>query len=450
MKKYGKLKPEEKQLFRYLVVSQVLMNIEQGMSRNHAIKTISEKEHVAPNGAFVKLSLKTIQRWVNAFEVFKLEGLKDKERKKSKDSKVLPKRFLEYLQKAKVQDPKASIPELIRRAKEAGALHQGHKVDRSTTWRAMKRMGLPTRISASPAPRDQRPFAFKERMQMVLADFVHFRAGLARLKRVAIYLLDDATRFGINVLVSTGGEQAIVCLKLLHDTLLRFGLMLAVYWDRGSAFKSDDVARVMMNLGIHVVIGEAAYPEGRGKIERFNRSLRPRTLGSFDGAPDIDPDPVSLTLRLRHDLFHIYNQLPHRGIDNETPQDRWDRSTKPLVPVQDEEWLNKAFVLPMPRRVTKHNVIPYNSIFYEMPLGYARQRVTIERALVENDALYFLHNGQRIQLRSADLAFNAICGRSKRKKIEEVSSIPSKTSSTLSYEKHFSPITDPDGGFKHN
>lgn len=448
MKKYGKLKPEQKQLFRYLVVSQVLLKMDQGMTRSKAIRTISEKDHVAPNGAVAELSRKTIERWVKAFEVFKLEGLKDKEREKCKDSVVLPDRFLSYLKTEKLQDPKASIPELIRRAKGTGVLHQEHKVDRSTTWRAMKRMGVPTKISSRPGPRDQRPFAFKERMQMVLADFVHFRAGQNRLKRVAIYFLDDATRFGINVLVSTGGEQAIVCLKLLHDILLRFGLMLAVYWDRGPAFKSNDVKRVMMRLGIHVVVGEAEYPEGHGKIERFNRSLRSRILRSFDGALYVDPDPASLTLRLRHDLFHVYNQRPHRGIDNEKPQDRWDRSTRALKPVQDEEWLKQAFVLPLPRRVTKHNVISYNSVSYEMPLGYAKQKVEIQRALLENDALYFLHLGQRMKLKPADLAFNAICGRSRREKTEEVSGPPPKTSSMISYEKHFSPIIDPDGGFK--
>ena len=39
------------------------------------------------------------------------------------------------------------------------------------------------------------------RMLMVLADGKHFRAGTARLKRVALVFLDDASRYGLDVVV---------------------------------------------------------------------------------------------------------------------------------------------------------------------------------------------------------------------------------------------------------
>ena len=46
---------------------------------------------------------------------------------------------------------------------------------------------------------DRRRFAYPHRMMMVLADGKHFRAGVPRKRRVAVFFLDDATRFGLGV-----------------------------------------------------------------------------------------------------------------------------------------------------------------------------------------------------------------------------------------------------------
>jgi hypothetical protein len=49
-------------------------------------------------------------------------------------------------------------------------------------------------------------------MQMVLCDGKHFRAGAARLRRVALFFLDDATRMGLHVVV---GKMIEYCESIL-------------------------------------------------------------------------------------------------------------------------------------------------------------------------------------------------------------------------------------------
>src|SRR3989442_9722869 len=89
-------------------------------------------------------------------------------------------------------------------------------------------------------------------------------------------------------------------LRPLHETLLRYGLMIALFLDRGPGFISDDTVAVLARRGIHLIHGTAGYPEGHGKIERFNRTLLPRELRGLDVHPEVDPDPAALTLRLAH------------------------------------------------------------------------------------------------------------------------------------------------------
>ncbi len=55
----------------------------------------------------------------------------------------------------------------------------------------------------------------------------------------------------------------------------------------------------------------------------------------------------------------------------------------------------------------KDNVIPYKGVAYEVPRGYAGQRLTITRHLLEDDALSVVHHGRRLRLHPVDLTANA-------------------------------------------
>jgi len=308
-------------------------------------------------------------------------------------------------------------------------------------------MGVSTRRVRRVEINDKRRFAFSQRMRLVLADFVHFRVGPTRLRRLAIYFLDDATRYGLGVLVGTDGEKTVYCLRALYDVLLRYGYMLVVYMDHGPAFVADDLARVLSGLKIGFIHGRSRYPQGHGKIERFNRSLRARVLHSFDGALDVDPDCGALTLRLRHDLFDKYNHLPHESLELDTPHQRWTSNATLLKPAGDEEILRAAFVLPEQRTVSNDHCISFDGVAYEVPVGLAGRKVTVLRALLENDALYLDHGGRRIRLHPVDLAGNATSGRARRTQPQERVDPPAKTSSTLSFEREYGSILESDGGF---
>ena len=51
---------------------------------------------------------------------------------------ALPDKLVEYLREQKTQDPDASVPEILRRAKENSLIAAGMRVHRATAWRAVK------------------------------------------------------------------------------------------------------------------------------------------------------------------------------------------------------------------------------------------------------------------------------------------------------------------------
>jgi transposase InsO family protein len=434
-------------LFRYRLVSSVNTLQLSGRKLEAAVRAVADELHTDVHGEPRRVSRRTLHRWFQAYRKNGLEGLEPQQREKSTGSAVLHDRFLEFLKLEREQDPVASIPEMIKRARLLGVLRPEERVCRTTVWRACQRLGIETRRRKLPPDNDSRRFAFAERMQMVLADFVYFRAGANQSRRVALYFLDDATRFGLGVAVGTRGEQTEIFLRTLHEVLCRFGLMDALYLDRGPAFSSDDTVRVLAQLDIGHVQGQGEYPEGHGKIERFNQSVKARLLRSLSGAPEVDPQPGSLVLRLRHDLLEVYNHLPHEGLSLCSPYQCWGESARPLRPAPSHPWLESRFTLTERRRVTNDHVISYEGTHYEVPRGHAGHRIRIYRRILEDNALYIRHQDRFVQLHPVDLYGNATSPRSKRIRPEEPPTSICKTSSTLAFEQTYGTVLDSDGGF---
>jgi putative transposase len=131
--------------------------------------------------------------------------------------------------------------------------------------------------------------------------------------------LDDATRCGLHAAVGTS-ESTELFLGAFHELVLERGYMNVIYMDHGAGFTSDDTRAVIASMPhVYLIHGEEAYPEGHGKVERFNRTALWAVLRSLDGAAEVDPDCAALTLRLRHFLFEQYNHRPHESLGQETP-----------------------------------------------------------------------------------------------------------------------------------
>ena len=431
-------------LFRFLLVSRVRVETGDGRPVSHAVRRVAEEVHLDFNGARRTAGIRTLYRWLKAYDEAGILGLVPKARETTLSSVILDEDLLLFAKNEKKVDPKASVPEIIRRARALGIIRPGMRVDRTTLYRALRRMGVSTRRTKTPAERDQRRFAWPHRMQMLLSDGKYFRVGAKRLRRVAVFYLDDATRMGLDVVVGTS-ENTTIFLTGLFLVVRRFGKADILYLDRGPGFKSQDTAVVAANLKFHLVIGEKAYPQGHGAIERFNRTAKEDVLRHLDGRPDVDPDPGALTLRLRHWLRTVYNRKPHEFLDGATPEDRFLKDKKPLRLPKSEEDLSSRFFVTEWRTVGNDHVVPLSSINYETPAGHARTRVPLYRHVLDG-TVHMLHEGRLIRLHPVDPALNA---RSRRaRKAAELPPIgPTRSAADIAFANDFRPVVDPDGGF---
>ena len=177
-------------LLRYSVVAEVEALVLRGWPAVAAVRHVAGASHVDLDGRPVRISVRTLQRWRAAWASGKLAALEPRQRTRTTTSQALSVELVAFLRTEKRCDARASAPELVRRARERGIVPAGLKIDRTTVRCACRRLGLPTRRRPHKREGDTRRWRYAERMQCVLADGKHFRAGAARLRRVARHVLD--------------------------------------------------------------------------------------------------------------------------------------------------------------------------------------------------------------------------------------------------------------------
>lgn len=431
-------------LFRFRVISEVLADQMRGESRSVAVSRAASRRHLELGGEPREVSKRTVYRWLAAYEMGGIAALEPTSRGRIETSARLSEELIDFIRTEKKSDPAVSTPELLKRAREHGALGVKEEVDRVTVWRAIIRMGLPTRLRTSKKDGDTRRFAYPHRMQMVLADGKHFRAGRSRAKRVALFCIDDSSRYALHVVV-VPSESKESFLRCLFELFLRRGKMDIFYLDKGAGFIANDTSAVLAHLDVLLIHGATRYPEGHGKIERFNRTAWDSVLRGFDGAAEIDPDCSALERRLQHYLER-YNADPHESLGGQSPRERWLADERALSLFENEVALREKFIVTETRLVSNDHVIQFGGGLYEAPRGLARQRVHVRRQVLSGE-LSLLHDGTIVTLKPVDLAANARSRRGSRSEPVAVEAAPIKTAATVAFDRDCGPLVDEDGGY---
>ncbi len=136
-----------------------------------------------------------------------------------------------------------------------------------------------------------------------------------------------------------------------RPALRRRGVPQAIYLDNGSAFVDAWLLRGCAVLGIRLIRSRPGKPEGRGKIERFFRTVRDQFLVEIgDGARIAD-------LAEMNRLFQAWLEtVCHLAVHSETgeaPAARWAKAAPAGRAVPDPAALREAFLWSERRKAPK-------------------------------------------------------------------------------------------------
>ncbi len=135
-------------------------------------------------------------------------------------------------------------------------------------------------------------------------------------------------------------------------------------------FRSPQLARIAASLGILVVHTPPYQPEGRGKIERFFRSVREQFLANLDRKQALALD--DLNQRLWAWVDNAYHLTEHSALGL-TPLARWQRDIEYLRQLPPATDLRRLFFHRLDRLVRRDSTFLLRNRFYEAPPDLAGQ-----------------------------------------------------------------------------
>ena len=368
-------------LFRYGVIAELLALPAGSPERRQAMRDKARLRWSIPGSRRTRVAVETMRDWLAAYERNGFDGLMPKPRGDLGRARRLPPEAAELLIRIKESQRRLTVRQVIAKARESGRVPDGTTLAESTVHRLLQREGLSGRDGPPGAPQDHRRFAFQRANELWTSDALHGPpcgsdpSDRRKRRKACLHsFLDDATRLVPHGAFSFS-ENTDAFLPVFKQALLKRGIPTRLYVDNGSPYRSRQLAVICATLGIQLIHSRPYRPQGRGKIERFFRTVRMQFLPLLG-----DDDTASLdALNARWAAWceSEYHLSPHRGLDGETPIDAWTRTAAGVRPVGPDTDLDTLFRYRLKRRVGKDRTVSLRGALYEVDAALVGENVVL-------------------------------------------------------------------------
>lgn len=340
------------------------------------IRELSLREYAIPGSQRRLLGEKTIQAWFYAWRRDGIDGLTPKVRVDRGQSKITP-AIQEAVLAAKRENPRRSINQISRLLVAAGVVAD-QSLSRSAVHRLLQQNGLSQLAGSASLPEEKRSFSAEFAGSIWYGDVMHGPRvaikGQLR-KTYLVSLIDDASRLVAHSAFCLG-ETALDIEGVLKQALLRRGVPIKIIVDNGAAYRATTLQGLCVRLGIHLIFCRPYAPEGKGKLERWHRTLRDQFLSELDERRINDLD--DLNARLWSWLEQVYHHTAHAGLAGLTPLARYQRDLpriRSLGPKAAQ--LDALFLHRVARFVRKDGTVSYLGQRFEVPYELSGKTVRL-------------------------------------------------------------------------
>ena len=347
-------------LFRYSLIREAADPALTKAERGRLVRALAARDHTGPRGERVRVARNTLDRWIRDWRVGGFEALVPAARSAEPTT---PAAMLDLAVKLKREAPERTAAQVTA----VIAAAEGSAPSERTIQRLFARLGLNTRPDGS-APEAFGRFEAAAANDRWTGDALH-GPQVEGHKAYLFAFIDDHSR------AVTGyrwghSEDTVRLEAALRHGLGSRGVPRSVYVDNGSAFVAAPLLRACAVLGIRLVHSRPGRPEGRGKIERFFRTVRDQFLVEANARGVAD-------LIEMNRLFAAWVETAyHRRIHSETkatPLERFVAGGPFVIPTPAQ--LHEAFLWSEQRTVTKTATVSLHGNTFEVEAVLVGRRV---------------------------------------------------------------------------
>jgi putative transposase len=364
-------------LFRYQLICPALDPGLSTKARGRIVRAIAAGTHIGPFGGQHSYSRDTLDRWIRRYRAGGFDALSPSLREPGSriDTEVL-----DLAVALKRENPERTAAQVARVLRASS----GYSPSESTLLRLFHRRELMGPAVGGGVVFGR--FEAENPNERWVGDALHGPRVGGR-KTYLFAFLDDHTRLVTGYRFGFA-EDTVRLAAALQPALAARGVPATCYVDNGSAYVDSWLLRACGKLGIRLVHSTPHRPQGRGKIERFFRTVRDQFLVEITDSSAADLTARQLTaaagLLELNALFTAWvESVYHHQVHSETGQtplarwhDGWQRAGHgPSMATADA--LTEAFLWSQLRTVTKTATVSLHGNTYQVEAALAGRKVEL-------------------------------------------------------------------------
>jgi transposase InsO family protein len=397
-------KAEKIALFRYgLIAPLILEQIPRGELTRRA-EEIAARSYDIPFARRRAVAVDTLLHWAQRYRDGGFEALAPKTRRDRGQSRAITPQLANLIERLKRENPHRTGTTLLREL-ALGSGPDAPQVSAATLYRFLKQHGLTEQQLLAPPARKKFEAEFANQLwqsDMLFGPHIQHPSGGKR-KAFLYATLDDASRLipHAQFYFDQGLESLLDCLRLGIGAR---GIPTRLYVDNGKVYRSVQLARISASLGILIAHTPPYQPQGRGKIERFFRSLREGFLANLNR-------PLSLSLEALNERLWTwidhYHRTEHDSLGT-APLLRWQRDIEQIRQLPPSTDLRRLFLHRRDCRVRRDSTFRLRGQLYEAPAHLHDKKIEVrfDPLNLSQVEIYFQEEEQGLA-RPVDAVLNA-------------------------------------------
>jgi putative transposase len=353
-------------LFRYSLVQELAEAGITAAERGRRARELACRVHDGPGGRPVTVSRGTLDRWRRVYEAGGFDALVPSPRQCQPRTPAEVLTLAEALKREKPERTAAQVRRILQ-------LTAGWAPSDRTLQRLFGRLEL------SGPPREQEEqrafgrFECTRPNEMWTGDTLHGPV-IAGGKCYLFAFIDDHSRAVMGARWAYH-DDVVRMAAAFRPALQRRGVPQSIYLDNGSPFVDAWLLRGCAVLGIKLIHSRPGKPEGRGKIERFFRTVRDQFLVEIGDGAGI-PDLAEMNRLFQAWAEAVYHQAVHSETGEE-PLARWAKASPAGRAVPDPARLREAFLWSERRRASKTALVSLHGNSYQVGAWLAGRYVEL-------------------------------------------------------------------------
>ena len=392
-------KREEIALFRYSLILPFLTpeELEWGV-RGELLVRLVKNIHAIPFSEKQSLHPSTIRRYLADYRKKGFDGLKPDSRADIGSSRKIPLDILEKAFLLKKEEPRRSASSIINIMEAHDMVKPPGIIKPSTLYRIFTKNGL-TYKKLKKSKKNFRSFEAEHVNQIWQSDVLYGprlpdpdRPGMSK-RTYLVALLDDYSRLICHA--EFYWQEKLPHLEnTLHKAILKRGIPEVLYVDNGQIFNANQINIICAELGIRKITCQPYSPEGKGKIERFFRTVRDRFL------VELGHEKVEFLHQLNRKLWAWLEEDYHQSVHsstNQTPNIRWRENVTGFMRNIEEKQLQEIFLWRQNRHVSNVCQVSLEGLKFEVASFLQGKSVEIRYNPFDLSEVFIYQDGRFVQ-----------------------------------------------------